>query len=252
MRIPIIAGNWKMYKTIGQSIKFAEELIAAELPEGCRVVICPPFTSLPALSQLLKGSPIGLGAQNMHHHAEGAFTGEVSPLMLQDAGCQYVILGHSERRQFFGETDLGVHEKVLAALDASLTPIVCVGETLNQREDGQTEEIIAQQVRGSLKGLSSEQAHKIIVAYEPVWAIGTGRTASAGDAQKVNGFIRGLLNEMFGSETAQKVPILYGGSVKPDNAGELMAQNDIDGALVGGASLEVQSFLGIIKAAAGN
>lgn len=249
MRIPVIAGNWKMYKTAGQAIQFAEELKAADIPGGCRVVICPPFTALQAVSGVLEGSPVGLGAQNMHHREEGAFTGEVSPIMLKDAGCRYVILGHSERRQFFGETDPGVNLKVLSALEHQLIPIVCVGEMLEEREAGLTGEVVAGQVAGSLADLAAAQAERLIIAYEPVWAIGTGRTASAGDAQQVNLFIRELLAEKFGREAAQKVPILYGGSVKPDNAEELMARPDIDGALVGGASLDVGSFTAIIRAA---
>ncbi len=252
MRVPVIAGNWKMYKTAGQAVQFAEELKAAGIPGGCRVVICPPFTSLPAVYRALEGSPVGLGAQNMHHREEGAFTGEISPLMLRDAGCGYVILGHSERRQFFGETDRDVNLKVLAALGHQLVPIVCVGEMLEEREAGLTEEVVGRQVAGSLADLTAAQAERLIIAYEPVWAIGTGRTASAGDAQQVNLFIRDLLAERFGREAAQKVPVLYGGSVKPGNAEELMSRPDIDGALVGGASLDVGSFTAIIKAAMSN
>ncbi|MCL6612488.1 MAG: triose-phosphate isomerase [Peptococcaceae bacterium] len=249
MREPVIAGNWKMYKTIGQAVQFAEKLKAAAIPGGCRVVICPPFTALPAVSGVLRGTPIGLGAQNMHHREEGAFTGEVSPLMLKDAGCRYVILGHSERRQYFGETDRDVNLKVAAALDHQITPIVCVGELLEEREAGRTGEVVARQVLGCLNGLNAGQAERLIIAYEPVWAIGTGRTASAGDAQQVNRLIRDLLAENFGREVAQQVPILYGGSVKPGNAGELTAQPDIDGALVGGASLDPDSFIAIIRSA---
>lgn len=249
MREPVIAGNWKMYKTIGQAVKFAEDLKGAPLPGGCRVVICPPFTALSAVSGIIKNSRIGLGAQNMYHREEGAFTGEVSPLMLKDAGCGYVILGHSERRQYFGETDQGVNLKIMAALDHQLTPVVCVGETLEEREAGRTGEVVAGQVDGSLSGLGADLAEKLIIAYEPVWAIGTGRTASAFDAQQVNRLIRDLLADKFGGEAAQKVRILYGGSVKPDNTAELMGQPDIDGALVGGASLDVASFTAIIKEA---
>ncbi len=251
MREPVIAGNWKMYKTTGQAVQFAEELKAADLPGGCRVVICPPFTALHAVAGILKGSPVELGAQNMHHLEEGAFTGEVSPLMIRDAGCRYVILGHSERRQYFGETYRGVNLKVVSALEHRLVPIVCVGETLQERESGRTEEVVSRQLAGSLAGLEAGQAGRLIIAYEPVWAIGTGRTASAADAQQVNRFIRDLLAESFGRDTAQTVPILYGGSVKPDNAAELMARPDIDGALVGGASLDVGGFTAIIRAAAG-
>lgn len=239
-----------MYKTIGEAVSFAEELKEFQIPSRCRAVICPPFTALSAVSAVLKGSPVELGAQNMFHRDEGAFTGEVSPLMLKDAGCGYVILGHSERRQFFGETDRGVSGKAASALAHGLTPIVCVGESLSEREAGETNKVVEAQVRGSLEGLMAEQAGAIIMAYEPVWAIGTGRTASESDAQQVNGFIRKLLAEMFGPDAALKIRILYGGSVKPDNAAGLMAQPDIDGALVGGASLDVRSFTDIIKAAA--
>jgi triosephosphate isomerase len=186
----------------------------------------------------------------MHQESEGAYTGEISPDMLIDVGCLYVILGHSERRQYFGETDREVNVKVFAALNKGLIPIVCVGESLSERESGHTEQVVAGQVRGSLAGLDPLVAPKILVAYEPVWAIGTGRTASAADAQQVNGFIRGLLEEMFGPEAARRIRILYGGSVKPDNAAGLMRQPDIDGALVGGASLDADSFAGIIRAAA--
>lgn len=249
MREPVVAGNWKMYKTAAQAVRFAEELKAAGIPGGRRVVVCPPFTALMAVSGVLKDSPVSLGAQNMYQLGEGAFTGEISPLMLRDAGCSYVILGHSERRQHFGESDRGVSLKVAAALGHRLIPIVCVGELLEEREAGRTEEVVARQVAGSLADLGPGQAESIIMAYEPVWAIGTGRTASAADAQQVNGFIRDLLARKFGRDAAQKAPILYGGSVKPENTAELMAMPDIDGALVGGASLDVGSFTAIIRAA---
>lgn len=250
MRTPVMAGNWKMYKTIGEAVRFAKDLKACELPARCRVVVCPPFTALSAVSAVLAGCRVELGAQNMHHRDEGAFTGEVSPLMLKEAGCGYVILGHSERRQFFGETDEEVGSKVASALAHGLTPIVCVGEVLSEREAGETEKVVEARLRGSLSGLEAEKAGGIIVAYEPVWAIGTGRTASDSDAQQVNRFIRDLLAGMFGHDVSQSIRILYGGSVKPDNAAGLMAQPDIDGALVGGASLDVKSFAAIIKAAA--
>lgn len=238
-----------MYKGIGEAVNFAVDLKSGELPSGCQVIICPPFTALAAVSQITAGSPIGLGAQNMHQEKEGAYTGEISPDMLKDAGCQYVILGHSERRQFFGETSQGVNAKVFAALANGLIPIVCVGESLSEREAGNTEKVVAGQVKESLAGIDPRQAQKILVAYEPVWAIGTGKTASASDAQQVNGLIRALLEEMFGREASQAVRILYGGSVKPDNTAGLMQQPDIDGALVGGASLKAESFAAIIKAA---
>jgi len=249
VRVPVIAGNWKMYKTVAQAVQFAEELKATDLPGGCRVVICPPFTALYAVSRVLGDSPVGLGAQNMHHREEGAFTGEVSAGMLKEAGCRYVILGHSERRQYFGETDRGVSLKAAVALEQGLAPMVCVGESLEERESGRTEEVVSRQVRGSLAGLDPGRAERLIIAYEPVWAIGTGRTASAEDAQQVSRLIRDLLAEIFGPDTALKTPILYGGSVKPENAAELLSREDIDGALVGGASLDLKSFTAIIKAA---
>ncbi len=252
MRIPIIAGNWKMYKTIGQAIQFAKDLRDMELPGGCKVIICPPATALYPVYNIIKGTFVGLGAQNMYYAAEGAYTGEVSPVMLRDAGCDYVILGHSERRQYFGETDRSVSLKAAAALENGLIPIICVGETLEERESGDTGKVVSEQLEGSLQGLTPVQAAKVIIAYEPVWAIGTGKTASAGDAQQVNGLIRDFLTEKFGAEIAQEVPVLYGGSVKPDNISSLMAQPDIDGALVGGASLDVESFAAIIKAAVKN
>lgn len=239
-----------MYKTVGEAVSFAEEISASGVGGGgCQVIICPSFTTLPAVAATVKGSGVELGAQNMHHQNEGAYTGEVSPLMLKDAGCGYVILGHSERRQFFGETDGGVNIKIMAALEHQLVPIVCVGELLEERESGRTGEVVEKQLRGSLAGLTARQAAGLIIAYEPVWAIGTGRTASASDAQQVNGFIRGLLGQMFGADAAREVRILYGGSVKPGNTAELMEQPDIDGALVGGASLQADSFRAIIEAA---
>ena len=237
-----------MYKSINESVLFAEDLIRLEIPDNCQVVVCPPFTALHAVSGVLRGSPVALGAQNMYHREEGAYTGEISPLMLKDAGCRYVILGHSERRQYFGETDQGVNEKVASALERDICPIVCVGEILAEREAGDTQKVVEAQVRGSLAGLISGQAEEIIIAYEPVWAIGTGRTASASDAQQVNSFIRKILDSMFGRGTAEKMRILYGGSVKPDNAAGLMEQPDIDGALVGGASLDVENFAAIVEA----
>ncbi|KAF1086141.1 Triosephosphate isomerase [Sporotomaculum syntrophicum] len=247
---PLIAGNWKMFKTVGEAVDFVRELAyRVSGLHGVEMVVCPPFTALAAVSGLLRdlGAGIAVGAQNMYWENEGAYTGEVAPGMLKEIGCRYVILGHSERRQYFGETDVMVNKKVHAALAHDLMPIVCVGERLEERESGTTEAVVRKQVEGSLAGLSAVQAAKLVVAYEPVWAIGTGRTASASDAQQVNEFIRGLLRSLFGEVAAQAVRIQYGGSVKPGNAAELMAQPDIDGALVGGASLEVDSFTDIIK-----
>jgi triosephosphate isomerase len=212
------------------------------------VAVCPPSVYIHDVGAALRGSHIGLGGQNMSPADEGAFTGEVSGKMLHDLGCRYVILGHSERRQFFGETDKSVNEKLHAAFKYSLTPIVCVGETLEQREAGQTQNVVRSQCRGSLQGLSAEQMAKTVIAYEPVWAIGTGKTATPAQAEEVHADIRALLAEMFDAATAAKVVIQYGGSVKADNAAELMSQPNIDGALVGGASLKADSFVAIVKA----
>jgi len=250
MRIPFIAGNWKMYKTAAQAADFVRALKAALSDvRGVEAAVCPPFTALEAAARELAGTAIALGAQNMHWAEEGAFTGEIAPPMLREIGCRYVILGHSERRQYFAETDELVNKKVRAALQHGLTPIVCVGEQLAEREAGRTEDVIRTQLTGSLAGLTGEQLAGLVVAYEPVWAIGTGRTASVEDARRVNGFIRELLGAMGGREAAARVRIQYGGSVKPDNAAALLAAGDIDGALVGGASLQVDSFAAIVRAA---
>ncbi len=248
MRRPIIAGNWKMYKTIEEAIALVSEL--SDLIEGVtevEVVVCPPFTALEAVLEAVEGTNIGVGAQNMHWEAEGAFTGEVSPVMLKEMGCKYVILGHSERRQYFGETDENVNKKVRAAFKHGLVPIVCVGERLEQREQGITEKVVRTQVMGALAGLESSQVGSLVIAYEPVWAIGTGRTASDEDAQEVISLIRNLLAGMSGRGPAEQVRIQYGGSVKPENISGLMRQRDIDGALVGGASLEAGNFAAIVK-----
>ncbi|KAB2952093.1 triose-phosphate isomerase [Heliorestis acidaminivorans] len=247
MRVPVLAGNWKMYMTPTESQSMIDQLIPLiEDLQNRKVVLCPPYTSLSVLSKAIEGSPIQLGAQNMYPVDEGAFTGEVSPKMLQALQCSYVIIGHSERRQYFGETDSSVAEKTLKALQYNLTPIVCVGETLEQREEKLTEPTIEIQIRKGLAPLVAGQFEKVIIAYEPVWAIGTGRTASPEDAQDVCAFIRTIVASIAGDE-AQKVPILYGGSVKPENIKELMSQPDIDGALVGGASLKAESFARIVR-----
>jgi triosephosphate isomerase len=217
--------------------------------EKVEVAVCPPSVYLHDVGAALRGSHIALGSQNMYHTEEGAYTGEVSGKMLKDLGCRYVILGHSERRQLMGETDAQVNQKVHAALKVGLVPIVCVGETLDQREAGQTTSVVRTQCEGSLAGLSSEQASGIVLAYEPVWAIGTGKTATPAQAEEVHADIRALLTKLFNAETAQKIRIQYGGSVKADNAKELLSQPNIDGALVGGASLKADSFLPIIAAA---
>ncbi|MBX3419983.1 MAG: triose-phosphate isomerase [Pirellulaceae bacterium] len=249
LRKPLIAGNWKMNLLRDSGLKLVRAL-AEQLPppEQVAVAVCPPNVYLSDIASALRGSSIALGAQNMYHESEGAFTGEVSGQMLLDVGCRYVIVGHSERRQFFGDTDVTVNQKTIAALSIGLTPIVCVGETLEQRESGQTAQTIETQTRGSLAGLTSQQAGNLVIAYEPVWAIGTGRTATPEQAEEVHAQIRSLLTELWGVGTANTVGILYGGSVKADNASLLLGQPNIDGALVGGASLKADSFAAICAA----
>ncbi len=247
MRRPLIAGNWKMYKTAAEAVSLATELRDSPRRQGVEVLVAPPFTALSAVAQATRGSHLLLAGQNMHWENEGAFTGEVSPLMLRDAGCTHVILGHSERRQLFGETDEGVARKARAALAHSLTPIVCVGETLAERESGRTMEIVERQVERALRELTADQVAALVVAYEPVWAIGTGRNASPGQAQEVHAFIRKRVSASHGEPAAAAVRILYGGSVKPDNIAAIMAQADVDGALVGGASLTAASFVKIVQ-----
>jgi triosephosphate isomerase len=248
MRKPIIAGNWKMHKTAGEGTKLVQELNAlTRAVTDVEIVVCPPFTALAAAAAAVAGTNIGLGAQNMHWEEKGAFTGEIAPGMLKDIGCTHVIIGHSERRQYFAETDQTVNKKLKAALKAGLKPIMCVGETLTEREANSTEQVVGVQVKDGLEGLSAEQVAGLVIAYEPVWAIGTGRTASAEDANAVCGFIRRTVAKMFGQASADSVRIQYGGSVKPDNVAELMAKPDIDGALVGGASLEADSFSKLVK-----
>lgn len=250
MRRLLIAGNWKMNLDRGRSLALVQGLVESlRNTSNVDVAVCPPSVYLGEMGKALHGSNIGLGAQNAYSQPEGAYTGEVSCAMLKDVGCQYVILGHSERRAIFGETDKMVNEKLHAVLAAGLTPIVCVGETLEQREAGQTEQVVRSQCSGSLEGLSHEQMLKTVLAYEPVWAIGTGKTATPAQAEEVHHGIRTLLANLFSNETSQKVIILYGGSVKADNALELLSEPNIDGALVGGASLKQDSFLGIVQAA---
>lgn len=248
MRKPIIAGNWKMHKTVQEAKALVTEL-SAELKDAgdVEIVVCPPFTALNAVLATAQGTNVAVGAQNMHWEDQGAYTGEVSPVMLREMGCKYVIIGHSERREYFAETDENVNKKTKAAFKHGLLPIVCVGEKLDHREQGITEQIIKAQVQGGLAGLEKNQVAQLVVAYEPVWAIGTGKTASDDDAQQVIGFIRGVITEMYGQELAEQVRIQYGGSVKPDNIAGLMQQKDIDGALVGGASLDTRNFAGIVK-----
>ncbi|MFN7137721.1 MAG: triose-phosphate isomerase [Limisphaerales bacterium] len=244
----IIAGNWKMNKTVAEALILAQGL-KRELREvkEADIVICPPYTALESVSKEIIESNIRLGAQNMSENNFGAYTGEIAAGMLKEFSVRYVILGHSERRQYQKESDELISKKALAAHAASLKPIVCVGETLEERESGQTEKVVETQVRGSLAGLTKDQMEETVIAYEPVWAIGTGKTASTQQAQEVHAFIRKLLASMFDQATARRVRIQYGGSVKPQNARELMEQPDIDGALVGGASLDIRSFADIIK-----
>jgi len=252
MRRTIIAGNWKMNKDLRETEELVNDLksVLTNIPVNTKVVVCPPFTSLTLVKKLLEGSPIGLGAQNMYVEDEGAFTGEISAKMLRSIGCQYVILGHSERRQYFGEKNDFINRKAKKAHASGLIPIVCVGETLDERERNVTDQVVASQVRGCLQGLTAEQMKSTVIAYEPVWAIGTGRNATPQQAQNVHSMIRRLLSELFGRSVADVVTIQYGGSVKPDNARELLTQPDIDGALVGGACLKAGSFFAIIQASA--
>jgi triosephosphate isomerase (TIM) len=247
MRTPIMAGNWKMHKTVGEAVAFVKELSPALSADGAEVVVCPPFTALQAVHTALEGGPIELGAQNVYYEKQGAYTGEVAPPMLLDVGCSYVIIGHSERRQYFGETDESVNRKLHILLEHKLRPIVCIGESKPQRDVGQAEIIVTNQVRAGLKDVAAECMPDIVLAYEPIWAIGTGDTATPADAQAMHAAIRQTLVELYGDDIAAQVRIQYGGSVKPDNIDELMACADIDGALVGGASLKVDSFLRIIQ-----
>lgn len=249
-RRTIVAGNWKMNLDRAKARDLAAAVAARAAEVGTtELVLCPPAVYVETVATALGGSsPVALGAQNMHDQSSGAFTGEVAPPMLLDLGCRYVILGHSERRTLFGETDAVVNAKARAALTAGLTPIVCVGETLEEREGGRTAAVVTTQVQGSLAGLTPADLEKIVVAYEPVWAIGTGKVATPQQAQEVHALIRGLLGGLASPAVAAKVRIQYGGSVKPDNAADLAVQPDIDGALVGGASLKADDFLGIAKA----
>lgn len=242
LRKPIIAGNWKMHNTIGEAIELVKELVPLIEDKDREVVLCPGFVCLSEISKLLKGTNISLGAQNMYHEDKGAFTGEVSPLFLKEVGVTYVILGHSERRHIFNEKDELINNKVKSALKNDLSPILCVGETLEEREKGITHNVIKNQVEGSLAGLRGKNLEKLVIAYEPVWAIGTGKTATKEDANEVIGYIRKLLLENFGKEAGDNTRILYGGSVKPSNIKELMEMGQIDGALVGGASLKAEDF----------
>jgi len=252
MRKPIIAANWKMNKTVSEAAGFAREI--TDLTRdifNVEIVICPPFTALSAVGEILKDTNIKLGAQNMHWEKSGAFTGEISPLMLRDIGCRFVIIGHSERREYFKETDQDVNRKIKSALSFNLIPIMCVGEKLKERESGETLKVVERQVREGLREVPEEEAKNIVIAYEPVWAIGTGKTATPEDAAGVHRFIRSVLSQIYSEEIAQTIRIQYGGSVNAENIDELMKEEEIDGALVGGASLSINSFLRIIKFNAG-
>lgn len=248
MRKPIIAGNWKLHKTVSESLALVTDLKDAVAGiQDREIVVAPVFTALGKVGEALVGTNIRLAAQNCYPEKSGAFTGEVSPLMLKDIGCRYVIVGHSERRQIFDESDDFINRKIKALLAEELLPIFCIGETLEERESGRMFDVLTTQVRAGLAGLSAAEMEKIVVAYEPVWAIGTGRTASNEQAQEAHAFVRKLLKESFGEPTAQNIRILYGGSVKPDNVDGLMAQPDVDGALVGGASLNPSDFSRIVR-----
>jgi triosephosphate isomerase len=250
MRRKIIAGNWKMNNDLSATKNLISNLAKSlNNNENCDVIICPPFTSLSESNSQIKNTVIKLGAQNMYFENDGAYTGEISAQMLKSTGCEFVILGHSERRAIFNESDSLINKKIKKAISSGLKPIFCVGETLEQREKGVTKDIIKTQVTEGLKDISSEEIKTVIIAYEPVWAIGTGKNATPGQAQEVHEFIRLLIKEKYSENVSENMIIQYGGSVKPDNAKELLSQKDIDGALVGGASLKADSFLGIIRAA---
>lgn len=250
-RIPLIAGNWKMHKTVEEAVELVTKTIhCSRTLENVKLVVIPPYTSLFPLKSLLKGTDISLGAQNVYWEEQGAFTGEISPSMLKDTDCQYVVIGHSERRLYFGETNQTANKKIHAALNAGLSPILCVGESLEEREKGLTLDKIEKQINEGLENIGEAEIKNVILAYEPIWAIGTGRNATPQQAQEVHNYIRRKLAEKYGNQMADCVIILYGGSVKPDNAFSLIKEKDIDGALVGGASLEANSFCQIAEEAA--
>lgn len=246
MRIPFIAGNWKMFKNQREAVAFAEEFKKLYKDTDVRTAICAPFTDLAVLKEILAGTNIGLGAQNVHYEEEGAFTGEISAKMLEEIGVDYCIVGHSERRQYFSETDEAVNLKLKRLLKGPIRPILCVGESLKQRDEGMLFDVVRGQVEKDLEGIAAEEMERVVIAYEPIWAIGTGRTATPQQAEEMCGFIRQVLIDIYGEETADKVILQYGGSVKPANAGEIMNMDEIDGALVGGASLKAEDFMAII------
>lgn len=248
-RTPIIAGNWKMFKTVSEATSFVAEVKGKAEVAGVESVICAPFTALPALVEAAKGTSIKIGAQNLHWEDNGAFTGEISGVMLKDLGVDYVIIGHSERRQYFAETDETVNKKAHAAFKHGIVPIICVGEKLEEREAGQTKEVCRVQTEGALALLSAEQVAASVIAYEPIWAIGTGKSSTADDANEVTAYIRQVVEGLYGADVAAKVRIQYGGSVKPNTVAEYMSKSDIDGALVGGASLEPASYVALVEGA---
>ena len=248
LRRPLIAGNWKMFKTGPEAVETTDRLVKLlSTTIDVDVMIAPPFTALALVSDMLKKTPISLGAQNLFWEAEGAFTGEISASMLVSAGCRYVIVGHSERRQYFGETDETVNKKIKAAVKNDLIPVMCIGESETERESKQTFSVLDRQVQKGLKGFSADEMETLVIAYEPIWAIGTGKTATADQAQEIHLFLRAMLGKKFGNKLAKSIRILYGGSVKPDNITNLMTMPDIDGALIGGASLEPETFSKIVQ-----
>jgi triosephosphate isomerase len=248
MRTPLIAGNWKMYKTVAETVKYVKEFRAMVKDiSGVEIVIAPPFTALHAAAEAARNSNVGVAAQNLYWEREGAFTGEISATMIAEAGAEYVIIGHSERRTLFGETDASVNRKVAAAFAGGLTPIVCIGETLDQRERNDTFAVLDRQIKAGLDGITSAQVVQLVIAYEPVWAIGTGRNATPAQAAEAHGHIRKRLQNWFGADGAELCHVIYGGSVKPENIGDLVSLPDVDGALVGGASLDVKAFYDIVS-----
>ena len=247
-RTPFIAGNWKMFKTVAETVKYVKELRGlVNALDGVEIVLAPPFTALHAAAEAARNSNIGIAAQNLFWEREGAFTGEVSCGMIREAGAEYVIVGHSERRTLFGETDVMVNRKVAAAVTAGLTPIACIGETLDQRERNETLEVLDRQIKQGLDGLTGEQIAQLVIAYEPVWAIGTGRNATPAQAGEAHAHIRSRLRQWFGADAAERCHVVYGGSVKPENIRDLVSQPDVDGALVGGASLDVHALFEIAR-----
>ena len=248
MRIPFIAGNWKMFKTVHDTVVYVKEFRSlVKDMEDVEIVIAPPFTAVYAAAEAARNSNLGVAAQNLHWERDGAFTGEIAGPMIKEAGAEYVIIGHSERRTLFGETDQSVNRKIGAGIAAGLVPIVCIGETLAEREAGETLSVLDRQIKSGFDGVTGEQVGALVIAYEPVWAIGTGRTATAVQAQEAHAHIRQRLRQWFGAPAADECHVIYGGSVKPDNTKDLIAQPDVDGALVGGASLDIKSFFEIVS-----